>query len=227
MSDADGTLLLAGTRAAVAVADALDVPALRLGPGLPVPRRDVPGPFDDALARGWAQIISAAHPFDAASGARATLLQPRARVIHYRRPGWTPDTSWHWASDVVGAVAAMPPGLRVFAVTGRTSEADLARYKGAVLLRQTRLHNEAASAPQIRYHFAQDGFDMASERALFERLGVEALLARDLGGRRGAGKVRAAEALGLPIYMVARPALDGSIAEDEAALRAWMAEGRG
>ncbi|MEM8579433.1 MAG: hypothetical protein AAGF60_16410, partial [Pseudomonadota bacterium] len=194
--DAADILVLAGRRDAVAFADGLGASTLRLSAALPAPRREVAGPFDSALGRGWRGVICAAHPFDPAPAARVAALWPDLPCALHPAPAWGAEVpgsaAWAHAPDVAAAVRAMPPGLRLFAATGRESEAALAGYDGTVFLRQNSLHNAPPSAPNVRYHFtlAAD-YDEGSEAALFQARGIGALILRNTGGRRGLGKVLA------------------------------------
>lgn len=219
-------LVLAGRRDAVALGDALGACVLRLRSGLPVPERDVPGPFDAALARGWRGVICASHRFDQTSGARVAALYPDLPLVHVLGTMWGPDTeaydTWTQGFSVEEAVEKMPARLRVFAATGRESEAALAQHGGPVFLRQNHLHNEAPLAPNIRFDFASGAYDEQSEAEHFHKLGIQALLARNIGGTRGYGKVQAARRMSLPIYMLEPRFPDGEIAAGVEGARDWV-----
>ena len=216
--------MLAGTREAVELSRVIGAGCLTLRSDLPAPARVVHGPFDAAIAGPWRAIICGAHPFDPAALARVQDQRPDLPVLAFRRPAWQPQDGLDWVSvrSVADAVAKMPPAGVVFAATGREGEGALAAYDGQVLLRQNALHNEPPAAPNITFQFGTRSFDVDAEAELFQALGITLVLARNLGGSGGLGKLHAATRLGIPMFMLERPPLAQPIAESIAQTQAWV-----
>jgi precorrin-6A/cobalt-precorrin-6A reductase len=156
-------------------------------------------------------LIDATHPFaarmaaNAEAAARATGV-PRLRLL---RPAWVPeaDDDWHDADDMDAAaerVAAL--GARVvFLATGRYEVEPFAR------LAATRFVLRAVDPPgtlplgEVDVVLDRGPFAVESEIALLRHHGVDAIVARNSGGRASAAKLAAARALRIPVVMVRRP----------------------
>jgi len=206
------------------MAQSIGAACLPLRADLPSPARVVNGPFDDAIAGPWRAIICGAHPFDTAAAARVLARRPGLPLLRFRRAAWQQNSALRWTPVTVvnDAVALIPAGGTVFAATGRESEPALKRYKGRVILRQNAAHNEPPAADNINFLFGTRSFDAATEEVLFRDLGVTHLLARNLGGSGGVGKLHAAARMGVPILMLERPAVAGLVVSSAPAVRAWL-----
>ena len=225
MSDAPHILLLAGSAEARDLGAALD----RLGHGFrvlmsepargeppfsrPPDYRDFSGVNDMVLylqeTRARA-ILDASHGFDGeltdqASHAARALGLPYLRL---ERPPWdvTEHPRWRAARSVAAAMPMIAPGARVFSATGWASLPDYARFPGDVLLlRQTRQHRRKPPFPFVEPVFGLPPFTKASETQLFEEMGVDLLICRNIGGLPSRPKLEAAKALGLDVILVDRP----------------------
>nr|WP_216671095.1 precorrin-6A/cobalt-precorrin-6A reductase [Mangrovicoccus sp. HB161399] len=159
-------------------------------------------------ARGTAGLVDATHPFAAAMPRHAARAATAADVPHamLKRPPWLPgpDEDWLELSDLAAAAAALPPGARAFLAIGAGSlGAFAARRDCRLVLRQMTAPRELPA--HVEALVARPG-DRAAERALFRRLGITHLVAKNSGGPARA-KLDAARDLGLPVLMVARPVL--------------------
>lgn len=237
-------LLLAGSFEARRLAEAMSRQGLRYDIWLSeAPRGPAPLPqmprlrrFEDAAAmrmeiaqEGFTAILDASHVFDRqvteqGSEAAACLGLPYLRI---ERAPWdvSADPRWRVAHDVGAANVMIPQGARVFCATGWDSLAEYADFRGEVLmLRQTRKHARPAPFPFVQLVFGDPPFDAADEQALFEKLGVDLLICRNLGGRASLPKLEAARALDLDVILIDRPAAPvglNSVAQIEDAL-AWV-----
>lgn len=89
---------------------------------------------------------------------------------------------------------------------GRQALPDLRALRLAYLyVRQLTDHHDAFPLPYGRYLHGSAPFTLAQEIALMCRFRIDAVLTRNAGGPGGWPKIAAARALGVPVYMVARP----------------------
>jgi precorrin-6A/cobalt-precorrin-6A reductase len=236
-------LLLAGSAEARALALALR----KMGHQLRVlmaepPRGAEPFPvsydiFDFNDLPGLSQVMSevsivvdASHGFDLFASAQACTAARRAAVpyVRLRRAPWSVqgDPGLRNASDVRAAAAMIRPGQRVFSATGWASLPDYAPFAGARLfLRQTRRHDRPAPAPHVTLVFGDPPFTAAQEAALFQELGIDLLICRNLGSAPSRPKVDAALALGIEVILVDPPAppVGALVLGDVASVLDWVA----
>lgn len=238
-------LLLAGTAEARAIAAALagrpglDVTASLAGatrqPGaLPVACRI--GGFGGAGAfRDWLcahridAVIDATHPFAERISARSAAVCAEAGIPYLQllRPGWTPDPGDRWtmiAREEQAADIIRPPAT-VFLATGRQTLARFAGLSGCRLIcRQIDPPDGPFPFPNGEFLVGQPPFSVSEERALFARLGIDWLVVKNAGGAASRSKLDAARELGLPVLMIARPALapGAERAETVAETLAWL-----
>lgn len=238
-------LLLAGSFEARRVAEALTAQGVPYDAWLSEPPRgmsvmpqtprlrrfDCAADMQAAVAQGgYAAIIDAGHVFDrtvtAQGFAAATALG--LPFLRLERPAWevADHPEWCSAPDVATANAAIGQGARVFCATGWDSLPAYAAFRGEVLmLRQTRRHTRPAPYDFVELVFGDPPFLVADEVALFQRLRVDTLICRNLGGTASRPKLDAALALGLGVILIDRPAPPegmAMVAEIDAAL-AWVA----
>lgn len=174
-------------------------------------------------------VIDATHPY-AARISRRTAQVCDVRGLPYLRldrPGWTagPGDDWHWVDYMGQAAGVIPFGATVFMATGRQSLADA----GALATGRT-LWLRVVDPPEIPFPHAggfvqgQPPFSAASDTALFQKLGVKWIIAKDSGGAENRGKLDAARDLGLPVVMIRRPFVPGPGVTTVAAVMDWVAD---
>lgn len=176
---------------------------------------------------GIGAVVDATHPFAARITARTVDLCAREGVPYLRleRAGWRagPGDRWTWVDDAAGAVGVIPEGAAVFLATGRQTVGEYAGLSGPVWAR-------VIDPPEEDFPLARGGwvtgrppFSLESEVALFRRLGVDWIVAKDSGAVEAEGKLAAARALGLPVAMIRRPSpVEPRVETVEAALD-WVA----
>ena len=175
---------------------------------------------------GFSAVVDASHGFDAASSRHAQAATEALGLPYLRitRAPWSLDGLANIGSvvDVVSANTRVPSGARVFCATGWDSLSDYAGFRGEVLmLRQTRRHSRPAPYPFVDLIFSDPPFTVQSEQALFQKLGVDMLICRNLGGTASRPKIDAACALGLEVLLIDPPARTGgalTVAEIEDAM---------
>ncbi len=186
--------------------------------------------MQDAITQGgFSAVIDASHGFDAATTRQAQAAADALELPYLRitRAKWSADglANVRSVANVAQANARVRRGSRVFSATGWDSLADYAEFKGEVLmLRQTRRHSRPAPYPFVKLVFNDPPFTIQGEQALFQKLRVDMLICRNLGGTASRPKLDAACALGLEVLLIDPPALAGgalTVAEVEDAMD-WL-----
>ncbi|MBY8977823.1 cobalt-precorrin-6A reductase [Rhodobacteraceae bacterium NNCM2] len=169
-------------------------------------------------------LIDATHPFarrmpfNAAAAAERSGI-PRLRLL---RPEWPPGPDWRQFDDLEAACRALSPPDRVLVTTGRE---DLAPFvKRPEIQFWIRTIEPLGPLPGHMHPItARPPFPLDHERELMRRHRITHLLTKNSGGSRA--KLDAAEALGLTIMMIRRPAPPGGpVAHDLGSVVAWIKE---
>ena len=185
--------------------DALPVVTSPLGRDAANRRRSMSELIERVGAEG---VLAADHPFGAGAGA-ARLACGRRGLPFLRlcRAPWTPEEGddWRAVPSGCGVMRAVPPGATLFAAAGPWVAERLAAHDGWVHCR--RLDAEAPPYPHRNgaWCLGAGPFTVEGEAALFERLGIECLVTRNVGGEGAWPKVGAARRLGLPVVMIDMP----------------------
>lgn len=217
----------AGLRAVLSYAGRVQAPRTQ-----PVPVRvggfgGVDGLVAYLRAERVTHLIDATHPFAAkmsrnavaATGALGLPLVALSRAPWPMRPGWVQ------VPDIDAAVAALGgPAKRVFLAIGRTEIARFAAQpQHRYLLRLVDAPQEVLALPHHDIVVDRGPFDVASDRALLERFRIEHVVCKNAGGDGARAKLDAAEALGLPVLMIDRPAVPARLElDDPKAVLDWV-----
>ncbi|MDP6473413.1 MAG: cobalt-precorrin-6A reductase [Alphaproteobacteria bacterium] len=177
-------------------------------------------------------LIDASHPFSAqisqhACLAAAATATPRCLLT---RPAWQARQGdvWHEAADMSQAAALIPAlGSRIFLSLGQRS---LKYFSGLpdiwFLVRLIEAPKGPLPLAEAELITGRGPFDAASERRLFEKHRIDAIVTRASGGAATQGKIDAARTLGLPVIMLRRPAPPpGETADSIEAALLWLARG--
>ena len=158
-------------------------------------------------------VIDATHPFAAemsrhAVEACATTNTP---LIALERAPWTrmPGDNWIEVADIDTAVTALPDApARVFLAIGRQHIAPFAtKPQHAYTLRFVDATDRALLLPNNDVIISRGPFTLEGDRELMASRKIDLLVARNSGGNGARAKVDAARELGIPVIMIARPAL--------------------
>ena len=200
-------VVLAGARETAAVLRALQGRALCvLRPAVDVPMpQDVP--VVETVPEHVAAILDITHAFDVKTRADVRAAAPHVPYARVARPLWKPtsDDNWTEVDTIEQAVSALPAGARVFAATGHQSQAALGQHDGPVYLRQLRQPTHPPTAHNCTFVVGNGPFEAAQEVALLERLKIDVVLARNVGGPDSFPKLEAARRLALPAILLRPP----------------------
>lgn len=243
-------LLLGGTAEARALAQRLDETGLGFvsslagrvqRPRMPVGETRLGG-FGgvDGLAaylreRQVAAVVDATHPFAAGISGNAALAchDTGVPLLRLARPGWAGEPGaarWHWVDDHgIAAATAARLGERVLLTTGRQL---LGRFTGplaehAVVARVVDPVEEPLP-PRWGVLLDRGPYLFDGELALLRRHRTQVLVTKDSGGSHTRGKLDAADALGIDVVVVRRPAAVAgmpTVSDVDAAVR-WLSSRR-
>jgi precorrin-6A/cobalt-precorrin-6A reductase len=174
-------------------------------------------------------LIDATHPFAAEMSRHAAEASALTGVplLALERAPWTraAGDSWIEVADIGAAVAALPEQrARVFLAIGRQHIAAFAaKPQHAYLLRFVDAPEGELPLPDADVVISRGPFTLEGDRELMRARGIAWLVARNSGGSGAHAKIDAARELGLPVIMIARPALPERprVESVEAAL-AWL-----
>lgn len=222
-------LLLGGTGEARALAERLhpdvDVISSLAGrvpdPALPVGEVRIGGfGGEDAMA-AWLKehrvdaVIDATHPFAAAITDRAARVCGRLGLPHLvlERPAWDPGdalvaTTVSEAADIVERQSFS----RVFLTSGRSTVAAFRRSNAWFLVRLVTAADPAALPPRATVVLSRGPYRYDAELALLRQHRIDVLVTKNSGGQMTRAKLDAAAVAGVPVVMVARPALPEGVA---------------
>lgn len=182
-----------------------------------------------AVLADYDAVVDATHPFATrmSANAAAACAAERRPLLRFERPGWAERTreSWHWAdSHDRAALIAAGLGRRPVLTIGRQ---QLDRYVAplaalAVLARV--VEPPAIELPPDWAVITDRGpYALPGELQLLAGHRADVVVTKDSGGRYTWPKLVAAEQLGLPVVIVARPAPPAGVAvvHDIEAAAAW------
>jgi len=158
-------------------------------------------------------LVDATHPFAAEMSRHAVeaCAATGTPLIALERAPWTRSTADNWidVADIDAAVAALPDAsARVFLAIGRQHIAPFAaKPQHAYLLRFVDAPDGTLPLPNAEVIVSRGPFTLEGDRELMASRGIGYLVARNSGGSGARAKIDAARELGVPVIMIARPAL--------------------
>lgn len=182
----------------------------------PVPVRSggfggIDGLVDHIQARQIDLLVDATHPFAAQMSRHAAAAATRTGIplLALRRPPWTPVTGDRWieVADLPAAITALgPEPLRVFLTIGRKDLGTLPRTPAHhYLVRSVDPPDPGLLSADAKVITAMGPFALADELWLMREQAIQAVVSKNAGGSDA--KLTAARMLGLPVMMIARPAV--------------------
>ena len=177
---------------------------------------------------GITAVVDATHPFAATMTAHAAEACTELRIPHLvlARPAWAPGDAIVVASDIEAADTVARQGYsRIFLTTGRSGVNAFAHSDAWFLIRAVTAPDPAALPRRHRLLLSRGPYRYDDELSLLREHRIDALVTKNSGGAMTRAKLDAAAAQGIPVVMVARPALPAGVTAvgtvDEAA--DWVA----
>ena len=171
------------------------------------------GLADFIRAERITHVIDATHPF-AAEMSRHAVEACEATgnsLVALERAPWIRDDGDNWieVADISAAVDTLPEQrARVFLAIGRQHISPFAaKPQHAYTLRFVDAPDGALPLTDAEVIVSRGPFTLDGDRELMRSRGIQWLVARNSGGAGARAKIDAARELGLPVIMIARPAL--------------------
>jgi len=207
------TIARLGLEAIYSYGGRTQVPAAR-----PLPTRiggfgGASGLADYIRAKEITHVVDATHSFAAEISRNAVraCATTGAALIALERAPWTkmPGDYWIEVEDVAAAAAALPAQpIRVFLAIGRQHLAPfLDKPQHSYTLRYVDAPDGPLPLRDASVIVSRGPFTLAGDLDLMRARGIEWIVARNAGGVGARAKIDAARQLGLPVVMIARPAL--------------------
>ena len=176
---------------------------------------------------GITAVVDATHPFAANITANAAQACTGLRLPHLvlARPAWPYGDAIVVADDRQAAQTVNARGpQRVFLPTGRSGTTPSRGPDAWFLIRAVTPPDADTLPPHHHIVLSRGPYDYDNELALLRDHRIDALVTKNSGGGMTRAKIDAAQALGVPVIMVDRPALPDGVATaatvDEA--EAWV-----
>ena len=158
-------------------------------------------------------FIDATHPYAAQISANAAKAARLANIpaIALRRPAWVQQQGDRWtpvgsAAEAAGLLGPRP--RKIFLALGRQELAPFeAVPQHTYLIRSVDPVEPPLAVPGATYILARGPFSEAGDRMLLETHGIDAIVSKNSGGEATYGKIAAARALGVEVFLIQRPPL--------------------
>jgi precorrin-6A/cobalt-precorrin-6A reductase len=158
-------------------------------------------------------LIDATHPYAAQISANAASAARLAniRAIALHRSAWErqPGDRWTLVDSAAEAASLLgEPPRKIFLALGRQELAPFeAAPQHAYLIRSVDPVEPPLAVPDATYILARGPFSEADDRALLQAHGIDAIVSKNSGGEATYGKIAAARALGIEVFVIQRPPL--------------------
>jgi precorrin-6A/cobalt-precorrin-6A reductase len=173
-------------------------------------------------------VIDATHPFAAQISWHGFRAAQACGLpwLRFNRLGWSPVAGDRWLPVASHqAAAALLPGLaqRVFLTIGRQELGNYAHLTDIWFLMRSIDPPVDVAMPPGEVILAKGPFNIADEKELLIKYGIEAIVSKNSGGNATYGKIAAARELGLTVVMIERPVEPvGDLVTDLDAADRWL-----
>lgn len=155
-------------------------------------------------------VLDATHPFAHRISQRTIRICKKTsrQYLQLLRSKWEPDPARKIfeLKDAASIKNLILPGARVFLATGRQTLQQFADYDHCTLIcRQIDPPDGPFPFPNGKYLIGRPPFSVQDEINLFMNEQIDWLVVKNAGGAASYSKIEAAEALDIPVLMLARP----------------------
>ncbi len=159
----------------------------------------------------YRRIVDATHPYSTkiATSAVAAANATGIRLVRIKRPEWVEPSYafWKHMATAEDAAESLPAGARALLTTGhRGLEVFLARTDCSFVVRSIE-PPEKPLPVNARSLISRPPFFLGAETELMQVEGISHLITKNSGGVQTEAKLKAAQQLGIPVLMIARPTL--------------------
>ncbi|MDR3660437.1 MAG: cobalt-precorrin-6A reductase [Mycobacterium sp.] len=159
-------------------------------------------------------VVDATHPFAATITATAARVCADLQLPHLvlARPAWPHGDAIIVSADRQAAQTVKDRGYqRVFLTTGRSGTNAFRASEAHFLIRAVTPPDPDTLPPSCEILLSRGPYDYDNELALLTEHRIDALVTKNSGGAMTRAKLDAANALGVPVIMVDRPALPAGV----------------
>jgi len=165
-------------------------------------------------------VLDATHPYAEMMTATARAVTQQLNLPYWRfhRAPWQAQAgdNWQMFTDWPKLLAALKEFKSVFLTAGQIDEAAVAAFskygeQGQKQLLRTAVQPKQQLPESMSWIKAIGPFDLESELARMQEHQVDVLVSKNSGGKATEAKLEAARRLGIPVMMLARPALPDGI----------------
>lgn len=161
------------------------------------------------LAHQIKMILDLTHPYAQQISAHAVIAAQMANIplLAYWRPRWEAKEgdNWQHFDDWRSMIAALPKGAHGFVAGGNKMLAELS-YSDQVKLTIRALAIPSSQLDKSVTMIKGSPGRVEQEEALFKKQAITHILCKNSGGSAAEAKLIAARTLGIPVWMLARPA---------------------
>lgn len=176
--------------------------------------------------QGFDLLLDATHPYAAQISANAARAAGLAGVPCWalRRPGWQSGAGddWREVADWPGLISALKDFRRPLFTLGREPLEHLDEIPAHQRWTVRCLQNLPGN-PRAEVLGARGPFTLEGERELFVRLGTDVLISKNSGSGATEPKLQVARERGVPVLILARPALPLVAREFDSVESLWEA----
>jgi precorrin-6A/cobalt-precorrin-6A reductase len=159
---------------------------------------------------GVTLAIDATHPFAAQISRHAHAAAERGNIALMRleRPAWQQpqDGRWQDFSSFESALDSIPGGSKVFVTTGRKNLSTLTNYPALGGVARSIERPDVPLSEAWSLILERPPFSIEHEQALMRQHHITHLVSKNAGGNSMLAKIKAANALGVNVLMIERPA---------------------
>jgi precorrin-6A/cobalt-precorrin-6A reductase len=170
----------------------------------------IPGLIGYLSARKFDRLVDATHPYAGSMSINAVTAAQRTGIplVRYMRPAWTEPAgaSWHHFASIEAAAKALPSGSVALTTTGHEGLAAFLDRDDCTILVRLIEPPEQFLPRHARLILGRPPYSIESERALLQGEAITHLVSKNSGGVQTSAKLAAAQALGIAVLMIERPA---------------------